>query len=73
MWLVDKRPFILRTAALHFYSWVAINRGLRLAEKRSLPCPNRLKWMMTMDEIYEEVMDKGWNKEGALQLENKSS
>jgi hypothetical protein len=24
--------------------WVAIDRGIRLAEKRSLPAPNREKW-----------------------------
>ena len=38
--------------------------GLRLADKRSLPCPNRLKWLEARDELYEEVMIKAWNKEG---------
>jgi len=38
--------------------------GLRLADKRSLPCPNRLKWLETRDELYEEIMEKAWNKEG---------
>ncbi|EPE07190.1 glycosyl hydrolase [Ophiostoma piceae UAMH 11346] len=41
--------------------WVAFDRGLRLAEKRNLPCPNRQKWMQARDEIYEEVMEKGYN------------
>ncbi|KAJ3042644.1 hypothetical protein HDV00_006923 [Rhizophlyctis rosea] len=43
--------------------WVAIDRGLRLVEKRSLPCPDRNKWLQTRDEIYEAIMTKGWNKD----------
>lgn len=43
--------------------WVAIDRGLRLADKRSLPCPNRFKWLAARDELYEEVMAKAWNNE----------
>ena len=42
--------------------WVAIDRGLRLADKRSLPLPQRSKWLETRDKIYEEIMEKGWNK-----------
>jgi len=44
--------------------WVAIDRGLRLADKRSLPCPNRFKWLQARDELYEDIMTKAWNKEG---------
>jgi GH15 family glucan-1,4-alpha-glucosidase len=40
--------------------WVAIDRGLRLADKRSLPA-DRARWQRTRDEIYEEVMHKGWD------------
>ncbi|KIK68510.1 glycoside hydrolase family 15 protein [Collybiopsis luxurians FD-317 M1] len=43
--------------------WVAIDRGLRLADKRSLPCPRRNEWLTARDEIYEEIMAKAWNKE----------
>jgi len=43
--------------------WVAIDRGLRIADKRSLPCPKRNEWLATRDEIYEEIMDKAWDKE----------
>ncbi|WWD17022.1 hypothetical protein CI109_101458 [Kwoniella shandongensis] len=43
--------------------WVALDRGLRLAEKRCLPCPNRLKWLEARDKIYEDVQTKGWNEE----------
>jgi len=43
--------------------WVAIDRGLRLAEKRSLPLPQREKWRDARDNLYEEIMQKSWNKE----------
>ncbi|XPS74245.1 hypothetical protein M3J09_006365 [Ascochyta lentis] len=43
--------------------WVAIDRALRLADKRSFPCPHRQEWYKVRDEICEEVMDKGYNKE----------
>jgi GH15 family glucan-1,4-alpha-glucosidase len=41
--------------------WVAIDRGLRLADKRSLPCPRRNKWLEARDELYEQIMQKAWN------------
>lgn len=41
--------------------WVALDRGLRLADKRNLPLPQRSKWLECRDTIYEEVMEKGWN------------
>ena len=40
--------------------WVALDRGLRLAEKRSFPAP-REKWLRVRDEIYQDIIDKGWN------------
>jgi GH15 family glucan-1,4-alpha-glucosidase len=40
--------------------WVAIDRGLRLADKRSFPA-DRDKWLKIRDEIYEEIIEKGWN------------
>jgi GH15 family glucan-1,4-alpha-glucosidase len=40
--------------------WVAIDRGLRLADKRSFPA-DRDRWLTTRDAIYEEIMDKGWD------------
>jgi len=43
--------------------WVAVDRALRLAEKRCLPCPNRDEWLRTRDSIYEEIMTKGYNEE----------
>jgi GH15 family glucan-1,4-alpha-glucosidase len=43
-------------------SWVALDRSLRLADKRSFPA-DRTRWLKVRDEIYEEVMTRGWNPE----------
>ncbi|KAK4237034.1 hypothetical protein C8A03DRAFT_45052 [Achaetomium macrosporum] len=43
--------------------WVAFDRGLRLADKRNFPCPNRVKWLEARDGLYEEIMEKAYNKE----------
>lgn len=43
--------------------WVAIDRGLRLAEKRCLPCPNRDKWIKARDKLYEDIQEKSYNTE----------
>ena len=40
-------------------NWVALDRGLRLADKRSFPA-DREKWVGERDRIYEEVMVRGW-------------
>ena len=37
--------------------------GLRLADKRSLPCPRRDAWLATRDELYEQIMQRAWNPE----------
>ncbi|KAI6110676.1 glycoside hydrolase family 15 protein [Pisolithus croceorrhizus] len=41
--------------------WVAIDRGIRIVEKRSLPCPQRSAWYAARDALYEEIMAKAWN------------
>ena len=41
--------------------WVALDRGLRLADKRSFPA-DRERWIQIRDEIYEEIMAKGWSE-----------
>jgi GH15 family glucan-1,4-alpha-glucosidase len=44
--------------------WVALDRGVRLAERHStLPCPDRLDWIRVRDELYDEIMTKGFNAE----------
>ena len=41
--------------------WVAIDRGLRLSDKRSLPLPQRSVWLSVRDEIYERIMNEGYD------------
>ncbi|HUJ09672.1 MAG TPA: glycoside hydrolase family 15 protein [Verrucomicrobiae bacterium] len=40
--------------------WVAIDRGIRLALKRSFPAPLG-RWQRIRDEIYQDVYHKFWN------------
>jgi len=42
--------------------WVALDRGLRLADKRSFPA-DRKNWTEMRDHIYQEIFEKGWNEE----------
>jgi GH15 family glucan-1,4-alpha-glucosidase len=41
--------------------WVALDRALRLADKRSFPA-ERQRWLATRDEIYETIMHHGWSE-----------
>jgi GH15 family glucan-1,4-alpha-glucosidase len=70
-WVVDhwQQPdegiWEVRGGRQHFvYSklmcWIALDRGLRLADKRSFPA-DRDRWLKARDTIYEEIMTKGWN------------
>jgi GH15 family glucan-1,4-alpha-glucosidase len=40
--------------------WVAIDRGLRIARRRSLPAPVE-RWFTVRDEIYEDVFARFWD------------
>ena len=42
--------------------WVALDRAIRIAEKRGFPADLE-RWRTTRDEIYEEVMKNGWSEE----------
>lgn len=42
--------------------WVALDRGVRLAQKRSFPA-DLVRWRGVRDEIYREIMERGWNAE----------
>lgn len=54
----EKQHFVYSKIML----WVTFDRAIRLAEKRSnLPCPELMEWRATRDEIYEEIMDRGYN------------
>jgi GH15 family glucan-1,4-alpha-glucosidase len=41
--------------------WVAIDRGIRLADKRSFPADHE-KWLKVRDKIYEDIIKKGWSE-----------
>jgi GH15 family glucan-1,4-alpha-glucosidase len=41
--------------------WVALDRGIRLADKRGFPAEIE-RWRKTRDTIYEEIMSKGWDQ-----------
>ena len=63
----DEGIWEVRGGPQHFvYSklmcWVAVDRGLRLADKRSFPA-DRDRWMRVRDEIFQEIMTRGWNPE----------
>ena len=62
----DSGIWEMRNRQEHFvYSkvmnWVALDRGIRLADKRAFPA-DRAKWIRERDRIYEEVMTRGWNE-----------
>jgi GH15 family glucan-1,4-alpha-glucosidase len=42
--------------------WVAVDRAIRLATKRSFPSDHQ-RWMKVRDEIFESVMARGWSGE----------
>jgi GH15 family glucan-1,4-alpha-glucosidase len=42
--------------------WVAVDRGIRLAQKRSFPAP-LARWLQTRDEIYSDVYHSFWDGE----------
>ena len=61
----DEAIWEVRSGRQHFvYSrvmcWVAFDRALRLAEKRSFPA-DRERWMKVRDEIYQEIQTHGWS------------
>ena len=70
-WVADnwQRPdegiWEVRGGPQHFvYSklmcWVAIDRALRLADRRSFPA-DRERWYKVRDQIYEDIMERGWS------------
>jgi GH15 family glucan-1,4-alpha-glucosidase len=63
----DEGVWEVRGGQQHFlYSkvmcWVAVDRALRLADKRSFPA-DRDRWLKVRDQIYEEILSKGWHQE----------
>ena len=41
-------------------SWVAVERGIRVARQRGLPA-DLPRWMAVRDTIYNQIMERGWN------------
>jgi len=63
--LKDEGVWEVRSGRQHFvYSklmcWVAVDRALRLADKRSFPA-DRERWLTVRDRIYEDIMARGWS------------
>jgi GH15 family glucan-1,4-alpha-glucosidase len=43
-------------------SWVAVERAIRIARQRGLPA-DITRWMAARDEIYAQIMERGWHPE----------
>ncbi len=43
-----------------FQCWVALDRAIRLSERRGRPA-NLAKWTAERDKVYNQVMERGWN------------
>jgi len=54
----DPRPFLYS----RLMCWVAIDRGIRLAGKRSFPAPIE-RWREKRDAIYTEIFNNHWSEE----------
>ncbi len=63
----DEGIWEVRGGTQHFVysklmSWVALDRAVRLANRRSFPADVD-RWVKVRDEIYEEIMERGWNED----------
>ena len=63
----DNGVWEVRSGQQHFLysrlmSWVAVDRAIRLASKRSLPAPHE-RWMEVRDAIYNDIFDHFWDDE----------
>ncbi len=63
----DEGIWEVRSGAQHFLfsrlmCWVAIDRGLRLAAKRSFPAPTE-DWRKARDQIYRDIYDNFWDED----------
>ncbi len=52
--------------------WVALDRAIRIAEDRSLPCPLE-EWRKDRDVIYREIFNDFWNEEVGAYTQFKGS
>lgn len=63
----DEGIWEVRGGRRHFtYSklmcWVAVDRAMRIAQKRSFPA-DLLPWLETRNTIYDDIMANGWSEE----------
>ena len=61
----DNGIWEVRSGQQHFLysrlmSWVAVDRAIRLARKRSFPAPHE-RWMKMRDTIYNDIFDNFWD------------
>ena len=54
----DQKEFLISKVM----SWVALDRGILIAEDRSFPAPLE-RWRKTRDEIFNDVFNNYWNPE----------
>ncbi len=52
--------------------WVALDRAMKIAEDRSLPCPMG-EWRTVRDEIYNEIFHDFWSEEHQAYVQFKGS
>lgn len=52
--------------------WVALDRAIRLAQKRSFPAPLE-RWLEVRDAIYRDVYENCWSKERQAFVQHKGS
>src|SRR5215472_142736 len=49
-----------------YQTWIALDRAIRLATRRARPA-DVARWTTTRDQVYNQIMDRGWNpKVGAF-------
>jgi GH15 family glucan-1,4-alpha-glucosidase len=52
--------------------WVAVDRGIRLADRRSFPYPYE-RWRRTRDEIYHDIYQNFWDPERKAFVQHKGT
>jgi GH15 family glucan-1,4-alpha-glucosidase len=52
--------------------WVAIDRGIRIARKRSFPAP-LVQWIEMRDTIYKDIYNEFWNEKKQTFVQHKGS
>lgn len=74
----DEGIWEIRGARRHFLSsrlmcWVALDRGLRLVAKRSLPAEDAPMWRKNRDMIYRDIHENFWNEKRGAFMQYKGS